>query len=234
MNHIIESFEIPTSELENLKKSLKNSKKAISLIEETERKYNEVKKMMIDQIAHNPNLTMDYIDTQLKGIRKFTQLLLRGDLKGVMVNKIYKELMDASDEITTLHGIIKQKNEEIELYKEKCNKYYNMIEENDSNKKELEEIKIKYEKALEGSKMNLENQLKIAPNFNMSLGKEENFVEFIQKNLDGLAKAKKIRENSQSITYEINKNFIDNLKNDKRKSPKINKNDVILVTKNKN
>lgn len=84
-------------------------------------------------------------------------------------------------------------------------KLYN--EEPDSTKQELEDIKIKYEKALESSKMNLGNQLKIPPNFNISLGKEENFVEFIQKSLD-LFKAKKIRKNSQSITYEIDKSII--------------------------
>lgn len=54
-------------------------------------------------------------------------------------------------------------------------KLYN--EEPDSTKQELEDIKIKYEKALESSKMNLGNQLKIPPNFSMSLGKEGKFEE---------------------------------------------------------
>lgn len=234
MESLIQSVEIPIDELEQLKKSLKRSKKAMALIEESETKFNEVRNMILDQVRKNPDIPQEYVRSQIEGLKKFIHLLLRGNLKGVLLQKTCVELGESINEINRLHNIIKQKDEEITLYRKKCEDYYNMIEDIDSKKKELEDIKNKHENAIRKIQENkFDNLIHITPNFNMSINKEENFVTFVDIHRDRLEEARKIRENSAFITYEVDKNFVDKFKEDKRSTPKLNKKDKILVTKMK-
>lgn len=235
MEGILSSFNFQIDEIDKLKEKIK-SKKKLAIIDNYANLFNEVKNNFVEHYKKDKdNVPIGFIESQLTNMKKFTQLLLRGELKGLMSRETIKELIESTNEIERLNEIIKQKNKEIELTKEKCVELENMVIKDENTKKELEILKNKYnEEITKSQNMFKQSEWQITPSFNMSVDKEEDFIAFIEKYEKDLDKCKKVRETSSAITYEVDKKFIDCFKDDKRSSPKINKKDKILLTTPKN
>lgn len=234
MDAIVNLLNNPIQEIHALRKNAKTEKN-LKAIDKWEKKFIEFQDKVIQRSKLN-KIDTAIVETAIKDAQKLINNLMCGELWKNYAVENQKELIESLNDLELLKNEIRSLKKELKLSKDKENELSKLLE-NRVDKSVIKEIQEKYEqKFLELKQNHQQNQQNLSMVALTPLSDEhsENILDFICENNKILDRAKKVKETKKNIIYEVVKENIDSVKNDKRTKPAVRKNTKLHVLVSKN